>query len=113
MPRKHREFLTAVERVANIRTMVHGSREEPQLYTAYHETLESLAQFRNKHIELVTRYVVVMASRAGFTKGELSNNQSENVMTPMSAAGAMGTGGTKPIEFLKLVRDAVIRASQK
>lgn len=110
MPLSHRYFLKAVEKVANIRTFIHNNQEHTLLCAAYDDCLTALAHFRQKHIEMVARYVVVMASKSAVMGKGASGDLGGKVASPISVAGAMGTGGTKPIEFLKSVRDAVIRA---
>lgn len=110
MPGPHRNFLKAVERVANIRDFVSAASSEDALDTAYRASLAALADFRQKHIQIVTSYVTVMSRRAkelghGTTKGH-------SIGSPISISGSQGTGGTNPVEFLKSVRDDVLDVAQ-
>jgi indoleamine 2,3-dioxygenase len=114
MPRRHREFLHAVEREPDIGTFVHTHSQNEQLRKAYADCLNALARFRNFHIQMVTRYVVLPAERRRREKNACANGAFKPKETgrPVSIAGANGTGGTRPIEFLKSVRDDVIRATE-
>ncbi|OCK77490.1 Indoleamine 2,3-dioxygenase [Lepidopterella palustris CBS 459.81] len=115
MPRGHRRFLNEVERVSNIKAAIRSNSHNLQLREAYHDCLAALAQFRQKHIQMVTRYVVVMAKQNCNTSKERSKGdelESGGAAKPVSVAGANGTGGTRPIAFLKSVRDDVLCAAQ-
>jgi indoleamine 2,3-dioxygenase len=115
MPRGHRRFLNEVERVSNIKAAIQNNPNNFQLCTAYHDCLAALARFRQKHIQIVTRYVVLMANQCRNTfkeDPEVGKLESRKAAKPVSVAGANGTGGTRPIEFLKSVRDDVLRAAQ-
>jgi hypothetical protein len=76
----------------------------------------ALVSFRRKHIEIVTRYIVVMANRPtpidikGPGNGDKDDHRKPMEEQPVSIAGAMGTGGTRPVHFLKLVRGDVVQA---
>jgi indoleamine 2,3-dioxygenase len=105
MPQKHRQFLADVERMPNIKGFVRSRPEDVQLNFAYENCLTALLQLRQAHIQMVARYVVVMAKRR--TSLEMVKSDSGG---KRNAAGATGTGGTNAIEFLKSVRDSVIQA---
>jgi indoleamine 2,3-dioxygenase len=98
MPGSHRRFLAHVAKIANIREYVTSHPQESGLHAAFNMCLESLVAFRNKHVQMVSRYIVV-PSRAP-SKAFRNNNGSV-----VTNGAATGTGGTTPIEFLKQVRD--------
>ncbi|KAH8427509.1 tryptophan 2,3- dioxygenase [Aspergillus melleus] len=106
MPRKHRDFLAKAEQMPNIREYVRSWSENVLLTAAYENCLTALLQLRQAHIQMVTRYVVVMAKR------QPSSNRAKLDPTGAmrSAVGETGTGGTNAIKFLKSVRDSVIQA---
>lgn len=107
MPGTHRAFLDEVERIANIQPLVSVASIESPVYLAYKASLAALARFREKHIQVVARYIVIMANR----RRDVEAAAREKITTaPVSISGAQGTGGTKPIEFLKSVRDDVLYA---
>jgi indoleamine 2,3-dioxygenase len=104
MPQGHRDFLSAVERELNIGTFVRGQVRKESLRSAFSACLNALERFRNVHIQMVTKYVIIPAKKGRGTY--------EQTTSSVSIAGANGTGGTQPIEFLKSVRDDVIHTSR-
>ena len=111
MPEPHRRFLARVAEIANIKDFVNGHRDNLELSEAYNETLAELATYRNKHIQIVSRYVVI-PSRAAAKKaapqtepGTAGRVPAEDVSEPVKESVALGTGGTAPVEFLKQVRN--------
>ncbi|CEP11056.1 hypothetical protein [Parasitella parasitica] len=73
MPRPHREFLEDLEEAANIRPYIlqlqendkNGSitLEELEIVSAYNECLHQLKLFRDKHVQIVTLYIVNQARK--------------------------------------------------
>ncbi|KAF9196951.1 hypothetical protein BGZ50_004538 [Haplosporangium sp. Z 11] len=73
MPGPHRNFLTHLTEVANIRKFVtdkaalkadgHGSSEIDQLITVFDECVHQIKVFRDVHIQMVTLYIVMQANR--------------------------------------------------
>jgi indoleamine 2,3-dioxygenase len=59
MPGPHRKFLQAVEVVANIREYVEAHKSNTQLCIAYDACLAMLRALRDKHIQMVSRYIIV------------------------------------------------------
>lgn len=98
MPIKHRKFLEHLERVAEIREYVLTNKEKnKELVTAYDACLATLKGLRSKHIQIVTRYIIMNAreSSASNTNGLATGD------------GTVGTGGTTLLPFLKQARDEV------
>ena len=84
MPKNHRDFLEALEPYAHtIRNFVRQQNDE-QLTLAYDACLAMIKAFRDKHIQIVTRFIVL----------QKANKVSEK-----------GTGGTSLLPFLKQCRD--------
>ncbi|CAN3356283.1 indoleamine 2,3-dioxygenase [Diutina catenulata] len=97
MPREHREFLEEVDRTAAIRDFV-TSQDDSELTLAYDACLAMMKAFRDKHIQIVTRYVVLQAkktSSASTRRSGLAKQKKEE----------KGTGGTSLLPFLKQCRD--------
>lgn len=96
MPGPHRLFLEHVSKIANIRDYVNSHPQDVALNAAFNKCLEGLVAFRNKHLQMVSRYIVV-PSRVSRSRG---NDTQDALKT-----AAKGTGGTAPVAFLKQVRD--------
>ena len=59
MPGPHARFLAHVASVANIRTFVEGRPHDRALTTAFDACLAMLRAFRDKHIQMVSRYIIL------------------------------------------------------
>lgn len=122
MPGPHARFLRDVEGVANIRDFVEARRDNRGLCLAYDACLAMLSAFRDTHINIVTRYIILpsresrarsrsrspeaarqrlniaSASRQGQRHGDPAQSGDKNKKLK-------GTGGTALIPFLKQARD--------
>ncbi|KAH3686815.1 hypothetical protein WICPIJ_002212 [Wickerhamomyces pijperi] len=102
MPGPHQRFLTHLQQVSNIRSYV-MEKNQHQLTLAYDACLAMLKSFRDKHIQIVTRYIILQA------KLQKSAGSSNTLRSGLSkTAGKQeqkGTGGTSLIPFLKQCRD--------
>lgn len=100
MPGKHREFLQELSKVNILRdyAVKHG-KSHPEVLKAYNNAVFEMKKFRDKHIQLVTLFIISQARKGkGTTKRTgLANSKS----TP----DIKGTGGTLLIPFLKQCRD--------
>lgn len=102
MPREHRQFLSHLARVSNIRDYVR-TKKDKDLTLAYDACLAMLKSFRDKHIQIVTRYIILQAhkkdssSKSKVLRSGLSKSQGKK--------DQKGTGGTALIPFLKQCRD--------
>jgi indoleamine 2,3-dioxygenase len=84
MPGAHRKFLQAVESVANIREYVESHQTNTQLCIAYDACLAMLRALRDKHIQMVSRYIIIKSRESRSMSG--SRHRSPN------PAPASGTG---------------------
>lgn len=112
MPRKHRQFLEHVTDVANIRAFVEARRSNKMLCTAFDACLAMLRDFRDKHIQMVSRYIVVKSRESRSHTRSVSPRQAPKFgLAAKQKDGASkgkplrGTGGTALIQFLKQARD--------
>ncbi|KAH6690286.1 indoleamine 2,3-dioxygenase [Plectosphaerella plurivora] len=123
MPGPHARFLTDVGAVANIRAFVEARPRNKPLRLAYDACLAMLSNFRDKHIAIVTRYIVVPsrevrarsrsrspeATRRRLNIASASRQVPGEAGTPAVVADKnkklKGTGGTALIPFLKQARD--------
>ncbi|KAL7792591.1 Indoleamine 2,3-dioxygenase [Trichoderma ceciliae] len=111
MPGPHAQFLEHVSRVANIREYVEEHTDDAQLCLAYDACLAMLSAFRDKHIAIVTRYVITPSrqerARSRSRSPEASRRPLNLAIASRGSDGKSqkGTGGTALIPFLKQARD--------
>lgn len=131
MPGPHARFLRDVQAVANIRDFVEENRHDGPLCVAYDACLAMLRTLRDKHIAIVTRYIVLPSREARARSRSRSpeatrrrvnlataSRQPQGIAYDARGAAAQqngaekngggalkGTGGTALISFLKQARD--------
>ncbi|EFX04004.1 indoleamine-dioxygenase subfamily [Grosmannia clavigera kw1407] len=117
MPGPHARFLRDVAAVANIRPYVLARPHDRPLAIAYDACLSMLRALRDRHIAIVTRYIVVpsreaMRARSRSRSPETVRRQPAvaqpkpvNLARPTDSKQLKGTGGTALIAFLKQARD--------
>ena len=88
MPAKHQDFLKALSQQPRLQSYVKKSGD-PELIAQYNETVKQLIEFCEKHIILVTQYIVA---------------QIKHTVNPSLVE--RGTGGTPFMNFLKGCRDS-------
>lgn len=115
MPGPHARFLEDVESIANIRSYVDSHQEDDALLSAFNNAVAALSNFRNKHIALVTRYIII-PSRMGKPASAIKRRDIASLSTKMAqeepqTRELVGTGGTKLIPFLQTSRDETIEAT--
>ncbi|OAA47950.1 indoleamine 2,3-dioxygenase pyrrole 2,3-dioxygenase [Metarhizium rileyi] len=111
MPGPHKRFLVHVARMGSIRelALVEPTTDgQRRLREAYAAATDALSEFRNKHIKIVTRYIIV-PSRQPWVGGSKTNLASSST-SRKGEQGLMGTGGTQLIPFLRTSRDETIEA---
>lgn len=128
MPQSHRRFLEDVDQVSNIRACVSAHPDNRRLTEAYDSAISALREFRNKHIQLVSRYIIIKSRETTREKYALQPGRGERPKNLATAAtllsatekaaaagggldrraeekGQTGTGGTALMPFLKQSRD--------
>jgi indoleamine 2,3-dioxygenase len=120
MPGPHRRFLQAVEGTANIRDFVEFNRSNRALCVAYDACLAMLRSLRDKHIQMVSRYIIVKSRESRSLSRTRRESSPEPVGGPRKGIASVryqnngeeikkkkmrGTGGTALIPFLKQARD--------
>ncbi|KAJ5884774.1 hypothetical protein N7495_009284 [Penicillium taxi] len=109
MPGPHRRFLEKIDSIANIREFVGSHRSDPALRLAYDACLSMLRSLRDKHIQMVSRYIIIpsRAVRRSQIAGQSDQTAGLNLATavPTDNKNIRGTGGTALIPFLKQARD--------
>jgi indoleamine 2,3-dioxygenase len=107
MPGPHRRFLSHMEQVANIRQHVHSNRHNRTLTTAYDACLAMLRSLRDKHIQLVSRYIIIKSRETRSVSPAKAKTSQVNLANTLrnGSKKLRGTGGTALIPFLKQARD--------
>lgn len=116
MPGPHRRFLQRVAQEANIRAYVRAHPNDEDLLAAYNNCLNRLIEVRGKHLQIISRYIVV-PSRCAKQKSLPTVNpvvgrpdtDGNKRMESQAMTAVTGTGGTSPMVFLKQVRDETQR----
>ncbi|KAI5370261.1 Putative indoleamine 2,3-dioxygenase [Septoria linicola] len=119
MPGPHARFLEAVTKVANIRAFVDEHRYDRNLSLAFDACVAMLSAFRDRHIQMVSRYIIIKSAEAKKAAGQEGEAQQQkkkiNIAyraksTPKDAGkddekAEKGTGGTSLIPFLRQARN--------
>jgi indoleamine 2,3-dioxygenase len=104
MPGPHRKFLEHMDTIANIREYVMTSASGPDVTDAYNLAVQRLGEFRDKHIKIVTRYIIAPSKKLPSTRSS-GLNLAVASTNGNSAKKLHGTGGTELLPFLKQSRD--------
>lgn len=124
MPGPHARFLAHVAEKGNFKEMAEGanggSEEEEALREAFSAATAALGAFRDKHIQIVTRYIILPSRRAAASGGEVArgkggNGGRQNLATSSARRDGKeltGTGGTTLVPFLKKTRDETVEAGR-
>ncbi|EIT83614.1 indoleamine 2,3-dioxygenase family protein [Aspergillus oryzae 100-8] len=111
MPGPHRRFLEMLTRVSNVRAYALSHKANSPIRDAYNAAVMSLGVFRDSHIQIVTRYIIMAAKAKPPTNESTQVNLATSTTTHMRdkneklTGGIHGTGGTDLIPFLKQTRD--------
>ncbi|KAL6451607.1 BNA2 Indoleamine 2 [Candida maltosa Xu316] len=102
MPGRHQDFLNKLQELSNIHEFVLAHREShPELVLSYDACLAMLKSFRDKHIQIVTRYVVLQAQKSN----KMGSSSTLRSGLARKKKEERGTGGTSLLPFLKQCRD--------
>ncbi|KAL4941828.1 hypothetical protein BDV06DRAFT_222738 [Aspergillus oleicola] len=111
MPGPHRRFLEMLTRNASVREYALSCKMGNPVRDAYNAAVMALGCFRDKHIQIVTRYIIMAAKMPPPAEAPARLNLASSTQTQMKgsdekvSAGVSGTGGTDLIPFLKQTRD--------
>ena len=100
MPRHHRNFLRHLENNPRpLKALVEANKDHPGLLDAFNASVESLKEFRDTHIRIVTIYIANPARRAAEHLGQGEKG------------GVKGTGGTNAMSFVKSTRNDTVAST--
>lgn len=112
MPGPHARFLVHVARMGSIRELARvtpTTEEQTRLREVYTAATDALSQFRDKHIKIVTRYIILPSKQPW-------NGGRKNLASASSEWKAgqelRGTGGTALVPFLKQTRNETSQAGR-
>ncbi|KAE8380300.1 Indoleamine 2,3-dioxygenase [Aspergillus bertholletiae] len=111
MPGPHRRFLEMLTTASNVRAYALSHMANSPVRDAFNTAVMSLGVFRDSHIQMVTRYIIMVAKAKPPTDGPMQVNLATSTTTQMQGRserltrGIHGTGGTDLIPFLKQTRD--------
>lgn len=103
MPGPHKRFLEHLAKVSNIREFVLNNSSNKELVLSYDAAIAMLKSFRDKHIQIVTRYIILQAKL--YKKAGSTNALRSGLSKTHEEKEQKGTGGTSLIPFLKQCRD--------
>lgn len=107
MPGPHRRFLEHVSKMGSLREFVQipsTDRHHKQLQRVYQAATRALSDFRNKHLQIVTRYIIV-PSRMQAVGNAINLATASTQSHKHTEVDLTGTGGTALVPFLKQTRD--------
>ncbi len=112
MPGPHRRFLVHVARLGSIRELAMVppvTDAQHQLRDAYTAATTALSSFRQKHISIVTKYIILPSKKPwNGTRQNLASSSSQS----KGDENLTGTGGTALVPFLKKARDETTEAAR-
>lgn len=116
MPAPHKRFLEALSAMSNVRSYVISTQAESPLKEAYNAAVLTLSAFRDTHIQMVSRYIIMPARNNvpadQRSKINLATTSAQiKGLSETNPTGLFGTGGTSLIPFLKQTRDATKSAT--
>lgn len=119
MPGPHHRFLDLLTNVTNIRPYAMSQSPESAVRTAFNTAVQALTSLRDKHMQLVARYILLAAKAkaAGDLNGRVNlataTSQIKESGAVEESSEYHGTGGTKLMPFLKQTRDATRAAAEE
>ncbi|KAH4074964.1 hypothetical protein HBI38_020710 [Parastagonospora nodorum] len=115
MPGPHARFLNDIESIANIRSYVDSHRDDTELLSAFNEAVSALSGFRDKHIALVTRYIIIPSRMpkpaSAIDRRDIASASTKLAKEEPQTKELVGTGGTKLIPFLRTSRDETLETT--
>lgn len=115
MPGPHRRFLEDLSRVANVREFVKKNGTNQSLADSFRSAVRQLRMFREKHLRIVSRYVILQSRNKPLEDKEgridLAVVSTQKLSANSGKESLQGTGGTALMPFLKQARDETASAA--
>ncbi len=120
MPGPHARFLERVGEVANIRQFVQQHKYDRELTVAFDACLAMLSALRDKHMQMVSRYIVVQSQQAKKASQQKSEDGKQPTKVNLAHRSKQtsdgkgneepkkdlkGTGGSSLVSFLRQARE--------
>lgn len=105
MPGPHRRLLKHISSVANIRCYVMSRSPTHSVNRAFNNAVGSLGALRDRHIQIVSRYIINPSRSVVSQPLTLALICPVNPLVARNIQELKGTGGTQLISFLKQSRD--------
>ena len=120
MPGAHARFLERVGEVANIRQFVQRHNYDRELTVAFDACLAMLSALRDKHIQMVTRYIVIKSQQVKkeqqfneedakqpkkINLAHRAKQDSDGKKDGVDRKSLKGTGGSSLVPFLRQARE--------
>lgn len=90
MPGPHRRFLEHVSNVANIRGYVESHRSNRGLCVAFDACLAMLRTLRDKHIQMVSRYIIIKSRESRSQQSQSLSPRAAPQLSPLNLAISPG-----------------------
>lgn len=114
MPGPHRRFLVHAARLGSIRELAMApptTEAQRRLRDVYVAATQALSSFRDKHIQIVTRYIILPSKQKHLGVARRQNLASSSTSQKVDEE-LTGTGGTRLVPFLKTARDETCHAGK-
>jgi indoleamine 2,3-dioxygenase len=112
MPQSHADFLAYVPTLPSLRSYVFSHPLQHNLTEAFNSAITRLGEFRDRHIQIVTRYIIIPSRTKSKAQevGAVINLASASMIANQDRVNIdgpelHGTGGTQLIPFLRQTRD--------
>ncbi|CDK27075.1 unnamed protein product [Kuraishia capsulata CBS 1993] len=107
MPGAHKRFLEHLSKVNIIKEFVtENAPQNPELVLSYDACIAMLKAFRDKHIQIVTRYIILQSQKSKTMGSDTTKTiRSGLAKSTHKKEDMRGTGGTALLPFLKQCRD--------
>jgi indoleamine 2,3-dioxygenase len=112
MPGAHASFLVEVSKIANIRAFVQEHSYDRSLSVAFDACLAMLSALRDKHIQIVSRYIIIQSQAAKKRAADSTEPASKEKKIDLAhrpkgeeKKDLKGTGGSSLVLFLRQARD--------